>query len=197
MGGDVDWTCEACGKSWASSAVLSPAAAVTLESLRSRLLASVVGTVAPAEVALRTYGHVVVDEAHSYRGVFGSHVANLMRRLRRICRLYGADPVFIGASATSFEPHASFARLVGVTLTTQDDDGPTTYRLDRLAPEAPEVRIEVDRPTACPLPRLIHAPTFDAPRRVAAALESSRDDPPFRKARPHALWLLGLAGSGA
>ncbi|WP_438612636.1 DEAD/DEAH box helicase [Kocuria cellulosilytica] len=62
----------------------------------------------------RRLKYVVVDEAHSYRGVFGSHVANLMRRLRRICRAYGADPVFIGASATSFEPHASFARLVGV-----------------------------------------------------------------------------------
>jgi len=63
VGGDVEWSCETCGKSWASSAVLSPAAAVTLEALRSRLMAAAVGRAEPAEVALRTYGHVVVDEA--------------------------------------------------------------------------------------------------------------------------------------
>ncbi len=44
--------------------------------------------------------YVVIDETHTYRGVFGSHVANVMRRLRRICRFYGADPVFILSSAT-------------------------------------------------------------------------------------------------
>ncbi|MGG5752012.1 DEAD/DEAH box helicase [Zafaria sp. Z1313] len=64
----------------------------------------------------RRLAFVVVDEAHSYRGVFGSHVANLMRRLRRICAHYGADPVFIGASATSAEPAASFGRLIGAPV---------------------------------------------------------------------------------
>ncbi|WP_404286465.1 DEAD/DEAH box helicase [Glutamicibacter arilaitensis] len=57
--------------------------------------------------------YVVIDEAHSYRGVFGAHVANLMRRLRRICAHYGNDPVFIGASATSSDPEESFSRLIG------------------------------------------------------------------------------------
>jgi DEAD/DEAH box helicase domain-containing protein len=65
---------------------------------------------------------VVVDEAHSYRGVFGSHVANLMRRLRRVCASYGADPVFMGASATAGEPAASFSRLIGAPAGSVTDD---------------------------------------------------------------------------
>lgn len=64
----------------------------------------------------RRLSFVVIDEAHSYRGVFGSHVANLLRRLRRICAHYGSDPVFIGASATSAEPEESFGRLVGAPV---------------------------------------------------------------------------------
>ncbi|HVG93672.1 MAG TPA: DEAD/DEAH box helicase, partial [Planctomycetota bacterium] len=43
---------------------------------------------------------VVIDELHHYRGVFGSHLANVLRRLRRICRFYGSDPVFVASSAT-------------------------------------------------------------------------------------------------
>ncbi len=53
--------------------------------------------------------YVVIDEMHSYRGVFGSHVANVMRRLQRICRFYGAQPVFILCSATIANP-AELAR---------------------------------------------------------------------------------------
>ncbi len=62
---------------------------------------------------LRKLKYVIIDEAHTYRGVFGAHVALLLRRLRRICRYYGATPVFVGASATSAEPAASFGRLIG------------------------------------------------------------------------------------
>ncbi|PYI66143.1 helicase [Arthrobacter livingstonensis] len=65
---------------------------------------------------------VVIDEAHSYRGVFGSHVAVLMRRLRRICAHYGSSPVFIGASATSSDPGVSFSRLIGAPVTTVTED---------------------------------------------------------------------------
>src|SRR4029079_2001896 len=43
---------------------------------------------------------VVIDELHAYRGVFGSHLGNILRRLQRICRHYGSDPVFICSSAT-------------------------------------------------------------------------------------------------
>ena len=81
----------------------------------------------------RRLKYVVIDEAHSYRGVFGSNVANLLRRLRRICRYYGSDPVFIGASATSADPAASFSRLIGGQARAVTDDrsphGATTVAL--------------------------------------------------------------------
>jgi DEAD/DEAH box helicase domain-containing protein len=55
---------------------------------------------------------VVVDEIHSYRGVFGSHVANVLRRLQRLCRFYGSDPQFICASATIANPREHAERLI-------------------------------------------------------------------------------------
>ena len=63
---------------------------------------------------LRGLRYVVLDEVHSYRGVFGAHIANLLRRLRRVCALYRVNPVFYGASATSANPAESFAKLIGV-----------------------------------------------------------------------------------
>ena len=56
---------------------------------------------------------VVIDELHTYRGVFGSHVANLIRRLRRICRFYESDPVFIACSATIANPAELAGKLLG------------------------------------------------------------------------------------
>jgi len=56
---------------------------------------------------------VVIDEMHIYRGVFGSHVANLIRRLRRVCRFYGTDPVFVFCSATIANPQELAAQLLG------------------------------------------------------------------------------------
>jgi DEAD/DEAH box helicase domain-containing protein len=65
---------------------------------------------------------VVVDEAHVYRGVFGSHVANVLRRLRRLARVYGADPQFLLASATIANPGELAQRLLGVDATVIDLD---------------------------------------------------------------------------
>ncbi|MGA7733173.1 MAG: DEAD/DEAH box helicase, partial [Chloroflexia bacterium] len=58
--------------------------------------------------------YVVIDELHNYRGVFGSHVANLMRRLLRICEFYGSSPQFICASATIGNPSELAARVLGL-----------------------------------------------------------------------------------
>ena len=66
---------------------------------------------------------IVLDEAHVYRGVFGSHVAHVVRRLRRCAALYGAAPQLLLASATIGNPHDAFALLTGVDVDVVDDDG--------------------------------------------------------------------------
>jgi outer membrane protein assembly factor BamB len=62
--------------------------------------------------------YVVVDECHHYRGVFGAHVSHVLRRLRRVCAMYGANPTFVLASATVAEPEVTASRLTGL-----DDNG--------------------------------------------------------------------------
>lgn len=64
---------------------------------------------------------VVVDEIHTYRGVFGSHVANVLRRLQRLCRFYGSDPQFICASATIANPKEHAERLIERPFTLIDE----------------------------------------------------------------------------
>jgi DEAD/DEAH box helicase domain-containing protein len=66
---------------------------------------------------------VVIDEGHRYRGVFGSHVALLFRRLRRICTSYKAEPVFIISSATLANPGEFAEKLCGSSFTTLSEDG--------------------------------------------------------------------------
>ena len=72
---------------------------------------------------LANLGWVVVDEAHTYRGVFGSHVANVLRRLRRVARAYGAEPRFALASATIANPAELAERLVGEPCELVGSDG--------------------------------------------------------------------------
>lgn len=67
--------------------------------------------------------YVVIDEIHSYRGVFGSNVANVIRRLRRICRQYGADPQFICCSATIANPGELCERITGLPVEVVDHNG--------------------------------------------------------------------------
>ncbi len=67
--------------------------------------------------------YVVMDELHTYRGVFGSHMANVLRRLRRICRFYGSDPQFLCASATIANPAELASRLIEAPVTLVDRDG--------------------------------------------------------------------------
>jgi DEAD/DEAH box helicase domain-containing protein len=66
--------------------------------------------------------YVVVDECHHYRGVFGAHVAHVLRRLRRVCEHYGAEPVFVLSSATVAEPAAFAHRLTGLDVVPVTDD---------------------------------------------------------------------------
>lgn len=82
---------------------------------------------------LRGLRYVVVDECHAYRGVFGSHVALVLRRLRRLAARYGADPVFVLCSATAADPAAAASRLTGRPCAAVDEDtspsGPRTVAL--------------------------------------------------------------------
>src|SRR6185436_10152860 len=66
--------------------------------------------------------YVVVDEAHVYRGVFGSHVANVLRRLLRLATIYGASPQVLLASATVSNPGELGASLLGGRVTVVGDD---------------------------------------------------------------------------
>jgi DEAD/DEAH box helicase domain-containing protein len=70
--------------------------------------------------------YVVIDELHAYRGVFGSHLANVLRRLKRICRHYGATPQFIMASATIANPGDLAQRLTGETVVELNESGAPT-----------------------------------------------------------------------
>lgn len=70
----------------------------------------------------RNLKYIVIDEAHHYRGVFGSNVAFLIRRLRRICNYYGSDPQFILSSATLANPDEFSEKLVGKKFELIDKD---------------------------------------------------------------------------
>ena len=72
---------------------------------------------------LRRLRYVVVDEAHIYRGVFGSHVSCVLRRLRRLCQFYGSNPQFICCSATIANPAEHMEKLVGLPFDIVDNDG--------------------------------------------------------------------------
>jgi DEAD/DEAH box helicase domain-containing protein len=67
--------------------------------------------------------YVVIDELHAYRGVFGSHLCNVLRRLRRICRHYGSDPVFLCSSATIANPRELAERLTELPFEIVDQSG--------------------------------------------------------------------------
>ena len=67
--------------------------------------------------------YVVIDEVHIYRGVFGSHLANVIRRLKRICRFYGSNPQFICCSATIANPQELSQKIVGEEFVLVDNNG--------------------------------------------------------------------------
>ncbi|MRX55756.1 DEAD/DEAH box helicase [Bacillus idriensis] len=67
--------------------------------------------------------YIIIDELHIYRGIFGSHVANVIRRLKRICHFYGSDPVFICTSATIANPQELAENLLEEEMALVDDNG--------------------------------------------------------------------------
>lgn len=89
--------------------------------------------------------YVVIDELHGYRGVFGSHVANVIRRLRRICQFYGSDPVFILCSATIANPGELAERVIGAPggVTTIERNGAPRGRREFIFYNPPVVNPEL------------------------------------------------------
>ena len=67
--------------------------------------------------------YIVIDEIHAYRGVFGSHLSNILRRLQRICRFYGSDPQFVCSSATIANPKSLTEELIGRPINLIDSNG--------------------------------------------------------------------------
>ena len=98
---------------------------------------------------LRSLQYVIVDEAHTYRGVFGSHVALVLRRLRRVAALHGASPTFIAASATIADAGPTAARLLGVPAAVVDVDDSARGALD-IVLWNPQARVEAGGPDGRP-----------------------------------------------
>ena len=91
--------------------------------------------------------YVVIDELHAYRGVFGSHLANILRRLRRVCAHYGSAPVFICSSATIANPKELAEGLTGEAVELVSRNG---------APRGEKIFALVNPPVVNPQLSLIH-----------------------------------------
>jgi DEAD/DEAH box helicase domain-containing protein len=87
--------------------------------------------------------YVVIDELHAYRGVFGSHLANVLRRLKRICRHYGSTPQFIMASATIANPKELAERLTGEAVSEVSESGAPTGEKVFICYNPPVVNVEL------------------------------------------------------
>ena len=132
--------------------------------------------------------YVVVDECHHYRGVFGAHVAHMLRRLRRICAMYGAHPTFVLASATVAEPEVAAGRLTGLDVLAVTDR-PLAARPGVAAAVGAAVHVATPARTAhrCAGPRRPRPPTCSptwSPRTSARWPSSARGEAPSRSRRP-------------
>ncbi|MGB5368458.1 MAG: DEAD/DEAH box helicase [Polyangiales bacterium] len=87
--------------------------------------------------------YVVIDELHSYRGVFGSHLANVVRRLQRIARFHGSSPTFLFASATIGNPREHATRICGAPVELIDESGAPTGRRQLVVYNPPVVNAEL------------------------------------------------------
>ncbi|MDT0452798.1 DEAD/DEAH box helicase [Streptomyces hesseae] len=108
---------------------------------------------------LRALRYVVIDECHAYRGVFGSHVAQVLRRLRRLCARYGSDPVFLLASATASDPGPAAGRLTGLPVAEVTEDASPRGELVFALWEPPLTELHGER--GAPVRRTATAETAD------------------------------------
>ncbi|MDW7740706.1 MAG: DEAD/DEAH box helicase, partial [Bacillota bacterium] len=104
--------------------------------------------------------YIVIDEMHQYRGVFGSHVANVIRRLKRICAFYGSNPRFILCSATIANPGELATLLI---------EEPQTVIIENGAPQAEKHFIFYNPPLVNPEQGIRRSSLLDA-RHIAAKL---------------------------
>ena len=112
---------------------------------------------------LRRLEYVVIDELHVLRGIFGTHVAHVLRRLRRLCQHYGSDPTFVFTSATIGDPAVLAEQLCGKPVVAVDDDG--SPRAERtlvmvnppVVDEAQGLRTSANTESASAAARLIRA----------------------------------------
>ena len=127
---------------------------------------------------------IVIDELHVYRGVFGSNVANLLRRVRRLCRFYGSDPRVILTSATIANPRELAQQLIEapVRLIPPDLDG---------SPRAEKHIVIYNPPVLDPALGIRRAYTLEATRIATAFLESDVQTVVFARARRTTEILLG------
>jgi len=95
---------------------------------------------------LRRLAYVVIDECHTYRGVFGSHVAHVLRRLRRLAARHGASPTFVLASATSGDPADAASRLTGLPVRAVTEDASPRGAVTFALREPPLIEIDESRP---------------------------------------------------
>ncbi|MCL1801258.1 MAG: DEAD/DEAH box helicase [Promicromonosporaceae bacterium] len=149
---------------------------------------------------LKSLKVVVIDEGHYYRGVFGAHVAQVLRRLTRLVRHYGgASPVFVISSATSHDPTGAAARLIGVApdevYTVTDDTAPHGDRVIALwqPPEIGSMGTELPDPiSAAPDLTDPSKPPEPAPFGVIPAAVATRRSAPGEAAE----LLADLASTG-
>ena len=118
--------------------------------------------------------YVVIDELHQYRGVFGSHMANLIRRLRRICTFYGSYPIFIMSSATIKNPGELASYLLEDDVVVIDDDG---------SPRGDKYLVVYNPPIVEPQLRLRKSVVFEAKRFAMELIKSDIQTIVFARAR--------------
>ncbi len=131
----------------------------------------------------RNLKYVIVDECHEYRGIFGTNVAYILRRLRQVCELNGSSPTFVATSATIRHPQEHLERLTGLPFCCvgPDSDGSLQGRKKFWIVSGPEHYYDLGRRLALDLARrglsvLAFCPSRIAAERMLASVHSSKND---------------------